>query len=275
MSHLETKPEKVIRQLRDNKIAIFKINALTRNGREELMEIISSVYTEMDLKMEFLFNVYSAVVEVIFNGIKANAKYLMFQQEIRGRIKKTSIVQKDDPDDLLRGVLQNDALREFLNRFIIPDKIRKQTMNILKLDEKYRTGKTLSKEDQELLKEFKTRLAETDITIHFTIALSNSSIVFSVVNESPIMKRDLERINKSRQMHYSLSLEGKSNEYFREDYLDSTESAGMGIAMADEVYFEMGLNPLDFFTINTESAQTRAVLRFPLELLKNNLTEAN
>ena len=40
------KIDKVVEFLQDRKLAIFQVNAFTRNGREELMEIISRVFME-------------------------------------------------------------------------------------------------------------------------------------------------------------------------------------------------------------------------------------
>ncbi|MCB1147905.1 MAG: hypothetical protein KDK38_13985, partial [Leptospiraceae bacterium] len=222
-----------------------------------------------DLKMEFLFNVYSAIVEVIFNGIKANAKYLIFQEEIKRRIENASFSTDNNADDLLRIIFKNDALREFINRFIVPDKIKKQTINILKLDEYNRTGKEISEKDRSTLQEFKQKISKSEVNMFFTIALGDNNIVFAVTNESPVMKRDMERIVKSRNIHHNLFKEGRSGEYFTPEYLDTTESAGLGIAMADEVYFELGIDPLEYFSIKTDGNQTRAVLKFPLSLLKN------
>ncbi|MBS0616828.1 MAG: hypothetical protein JSR44_01475, partial [Spirochaetes bacterium] len=73
------KTEKAIRKLQRDRIVIFRINALTRLGRDELMGMFVRLFEEFQLNPGLLFNLYSAVVEVIFNAIKANAKHVIFK----------------------------------------------------------------------------------------------------------------------------------------------------------------------------------------------------
>ena len=41
------------------------------------------------------------------------------------------------------------------------------------------------------------------------------------------------------------------------------EAIVLGIAMADEIYYEMALNPLEHFTISASEGATRAIMHFP------------
>ena len=77
-----SKIEKAIRKLQRDRIVVFRINALTRIGREELMNIFVRIFDEFQLNPAMLFNLYSAVVEIIFNAIKANAKHVIFKSEV-------------------------------------------------------------------------------------------------------------------------------------------------------------------------------------------------
>ncbi len=259
----EAKIDKVVEYLRSKNVAIFQVNALTRNGRDELMSIFSRVFMEFQLNLEYLFNIYSAIVEVIFNGIKANVKYLLYQEELRQKLIHHA--NPDEIDELLEIILNEEALREFMNRFVVPDKIKKNTMRILKLEENLRTGRNLSEAEIKALQDFRAKLQKEEITIFFSIGIAPHQVVFSVVNDSPILKKDLARILKSRELHYQLYKEGRSTDYFAVENIDTTESAGLGIAMADEVYYEMKLDPRQYFTIVTEEGRTRALLRFPRE----------
>jgi hypothetical protein len=99
--------------------------------------------------------------------------------------------------------------------------------------------------------------------IHFTIAMTEEKITFNVVNDIPILAKDMARIEQSRKTHRQLFDEGRSTDYFGPDYIDVTESAGFGIAMADEIYYEMGLDPLSHFTVTASDGATRAVMFFP------------
>jgi hypothetical protein len=150
-------------------------------------------------------------------------------------------------------------------RHIIPEKLKKRVNTVLQLEEKNRTGRlaTLSANDIKLLKEFKALIEEEAVLIHFTIGLTDDRITFNVVNDIPILGKDMNRIEQSRKTHKSLFDEGRSTDYFGPDYIDVTESAGFGIAMADEIYYEMGLDPMKHFSISASDGTTRAVMYFP------------
>lgn len=258
----EGKIDKVVEFLQDRKLAIFQVNAFTRNGREELMEIISRVFMEFQLNLEFMFNIYSAIVEVIFNGLKANVKYAVYMDELRSRFK--GHIPNDDISLVVYAVIKEASLREAMSRFVMPDRVKNITMKFLKLDEQERLNKPqLSENELELINEFREKIQDEDLLVHFSIGIADNNVVFSVVNDSPIMPSDLRRINNSRNVHQGLHAEGRSGEYFSPDYLDTTESAGLGIAMADEVFYDLKLNPLELFTIHSDGKQTRALLRFP------------
>ncbi|MCS6983710.1 MAG: hypothetical protein NZM25_01110 [Leptospiraceae bacterium] len=258
----EAKVDKVVDFLKEKNIAIFQVNALTRNGREELMAIFNRVFIEFQLNVEYLFNIYSAIVEVIFNAIKANVKYIFYQEEIKKRIKNH--VRGENLSDIMHIILRTEALRDYLVRFVVSEKLKQQTMHMLKLEEIARTRKdSLTSEEYKMLEEFHDKLKEEDMNIFFTIGIAPHQVAFAVVNDSPIMRQDMQRIERSRRIHYELYLEGRSNHYFSMENIDTTESAGLGIALADEVYYELGLDPRQYFTIVTEQGRTRALLRFP------------
>lgn len=258
----EAKIEKAVEKLQKDRIVIFRINALTRIGREELMNIFSRIFGEFQLNPALLFNLYSAVVEVIFNAIKANAKHIIFKSEVRIKLLKQNF---EDIDSLLQIIFQEEVLRDFMTRHIISDKLKKRVNTILQLEERKRTGRggALADADIAKLKEFKELLEFEEVMIHFTIAMTDDKITFNVVNDIPILAKDMARIEQSRETHRKLFEEGRSTDYFGPDYIDVTESAGFGIAMADEIYYEMGLDPLKHFTITASDGATRAVMFFP------------
>lgn len=263
----EAKQETVLDQLKRKNLSVMQINALTRVGRDDLMEIISTIFSEYSLNPEFLFNIYSAIVEVIFNGLKANYKYISFKQEIRKKFTH-ELGQLQESSDVIDTVFEIDALRDFLRRYVPTDKLKKTVHTLMKTDERIRLGDhTLTKEEVDKILDFKDAMNKENMSVHLTIAIGEKWIIFSVVNNSPILDKDLERINLSRSTHNKLASEGNSAGYFSPEYLDGTESAGMGIALADEVYYDLSLDPLELFTINTKEEKTVAILRFPRNLL--------
>lgn len=263
---VEVKATKAIEKLKRDRIVVFRINALTRNGRDELMTIFTNIFTEFGLNPALLFNLYSAVVEIIFNAIKANAKHVIFKSEVRQKLVRQNF---DDIDTLLDVIFREEVLRDFMSRHIMPEKLKKRVNTLLQLTEKKRTGKIdkLTRADLQQLADFNRMLRNEKAYIHFTFALTDDSVMINVVNDIPILAKDMARIEQSRTTHKRLYDEGRSTDYFGPEYLDQTESAGFGIAMADEIYYEMGLNPLEHFSIGASEGSTRAVMRFPRDKL--------
>lgn len=268
MISTEEKIEKAIQILTEKNQVKFQINALTRKGREELMEIFSNIFIRFSLNMEYMFNIYSALVEVIFNAVKANVKYILFQEMIKNRI--SSGVKEEELDEVLNSILREEPLREFMTRYIPGDVLKRQTQKLLRIDEYFRLQKEVTTEEKEKLHEFRSRLNERNVNIQFKIMLDDEDLIFTIVNDSPVLKKDMDRIQHSREIHAMLAEAGKSGDFFSPENLDQTESAGMGIAMADEVYYEMKLNPFDFFSIVTNKGRTQSVLHFPKEIIKSN-----
>jgi len=259
---IEEKATRTVQKLQRDRIATFRINALTRNGRDELMTIFTSIFTEFGLNPGLMFNLYSAVVEIIFNAIKANAKHVIFKSEVRQKLVRQKF---DNIDELLHIIFREEVLRDFMSRHIMPDKLKRCVNTVLQIAEKKRTGKAdkLTRADLQQLAEFNQLLRKESAYVHLTLALTDDSIVITVVNDIPILAKDMARIEQSRTTHKRLFDEGRSTDYFGPEYLDQTESAGFGIAMADEIYYEMGLNPLEHFSITASGSSTRAVMRFP------------
>lgn len=100
------------------------------------------------------------------------------------------------------------------------------------------------------------------------IEIRPTSVYIRIRNDSPIMGMDLNRIRKSRERHAELAKQGNSAEFFRPDFLDEKESAGFGIAMIDEGFYNLGLDPLECFDIQTSKKTTTVYLNYPLEALQ-------
>lgn len=55
---------------------------------------------------------------------------------------------------------------------------------------------------------------------------------------------------------------------FAPEYLNEKESAGFGIAMIDEGFYSIGLNPLDLLTITSGARTTTVYMKYPITGLK-------
>ncbi len=232
------------------------------------MHLLNVVFDHFNLKDEALYPVFSAVVEVIFNAVKANIKFTLFKEELKAHIRRTAA--EPEVTEVLNVILREEPLLDFMERYIVKDKIKSHTFEILMLDEALRNKRrTLDEAGRQKLDSFRQALQEQEIKVHFTIALGANNMVITVVNDSPILPDDAERIKKSREAHKRLFDEERSEEFFREDNLDTTESAGYGIGLADEILYEFGLNALEHFSIGSKEGKTTAVLKLPMTSVRH------
>lgn len=244
----------------------YQINALTKFGRKQLLEVLTGFFEKEKLDKEHVFAIHYALIEIVFNALKANLKFVAFREEIRRQLHRFKI---SEIEDLLQVIIEERTLREFMASRVMPDVLRKQVRQIFDVEEKYRTGmaQKLNAEQIELLKKFRHLVRSIDADVNLQILHSNDDIIISVANRVPMLGRDLERIEHSRQRHHELHKEGRAGDFFSYDNLDTTESAGFGIAMVDQGLYKLGLDPFEHLKIETRNRETIVTLKYPRKVL--------
>lgn len=246
----------------------FQLKGLTRHTRDLLSNLINGLMERIQADPLSSFHLFSGIMEALLNALKANLKYIIFKKEL---LKKLKDVESSEAEieKLIDVILDTSSLRDAMQRYVVPQKVKKLVQTILSLEEKIRVRKLeLSPEDKDLLYSIRERLKIEQVKISLVIQITETDLRIDIINDSPVMDTDIERIYESRKKHNELWKEGKSTEFFRPEHLDEKESAGFGIAMIDEGFYNMGLNPLDLFTYETEQNQTKVHLRYPLEDLR-------
>jgi hypothetical protein len=185
-----------------------------------------------------------------------------FREEIRKQLNRFKI---SEIEDLLQVIIEERTLREFMAHRVLPEVLRPQVNKIFDLEEKYRTGmgKKLSAEQIELIKRFRLLIRSIDAEVLLVIQPSADLITITVANNVPMLGRDLERIENSRRYHQKLHKEGRAGEFFDYDNIDTTESAGFGIAMVDQGFYRFGLNPFEHMRIESRNRETLVTLSYP------------
>ncbi len=258
--------EKTVSRLTQKRLVRFQINALTKQGRRQLQQVLTEFFEKENLNKMHVLAIHYAIVEIVFNALKANLKFAAFREEIKKQLNRFKITEIED---LLQVIIEERTLREFAATRIMPDVLKKQVQKIFDLEEKYRTGmgQKLTGEQVEMLKKFRMLIRAIDADVTMEILHSGDDIRITVTNKVPMLQRDLERIDQSRRRHAELYKEGRAGDFFSYDNLDTTESAGFGIAMVDQGFYKLGLDPFKQMNIETRNRETQVTLAYPRRAL--------
>jgi len=256
------KTETAVQRLINRKLVRYKINALTRNGRKELMDVLKSFFESEKLDRQHIFGIHYALVEIVFNALKANTKFVALREELRKRLTHYNI---HEIESLLQIILEEKTLREYLAQTIMPTALKQTVFEIFALEEKYRTdvNNRLPPEKIHFLARFRRLIKEIAAEVILVIRNEPSRISLTVTNSVPILDRDMARINLARRRHQELHLEGKGGDFFSEEEMDTTESAGFGIAMVDQGLYKMELDPFEHLIIEARKRATIVTLTYP------------
>ena len=276
MSHTEnqkkirTKKEILenIDKISERKSFNFELKGLTRTTRDLLSELIDRVLAHNKIdNPEAGFHIFSSMMEILLNALKGNIRFVIYKDELLKKLDGGKPGEKE-AEQLVKTILTTASLREAMDRYVIPEKLKTSVQTILRLEEKLRVKKLqLNDDEEELLNRIRELLEKGDYRICMKIVVTPKDISIRIHNNVPIMLDDQDRIMTSRRVHHQLFLEGRSGDFFRPEYLDEKESAGLGIAMVDEGYYNLGLNPIDLFSVTTSSKSTTIYMKYPVKAL--------
>lgn len=247
----------------------FELKGLTKSTRDIVNEVVQGILNRVGANPLTSFHLFSGLMEALLNAVKANTRFVIFQDELLNKLTAQGQTPEEEAEELLDIILETEPLRDAMQRYIVPNKIKKVVQKILTLSDKRRSKKhNLSIDEKNFLTIVKEKVKKYDLKISMKIEIRPASVYIRIRNDSPIMGMDLNRIRKSRERHAELAKQGNSAEFFRPDFLDEKESAGFGIAMIDEGFYNLGLDPLECFDIQTSKKTTTVYLNYPLEALQ-------
>jgi hypothetical protein len=247
----------------------FELRGLTRHTRDLISNIINGITERIGADPLSSFHLFSGLMEALLNAVKGNIRYTIFKTELIKRLSEVDEPSAEEIDQILEVILETTALRDAITRYIVPDKIKREVQNILTMEEKIRVKKVqLTSRDLRMLQSIREQIKKDNRKIDIKIRINEKQLYIRIKNDSPIMESDVERIQESREKHYELFKEGKSADFFRPEFLDEKESAGFGIAMIDEGFYNMGLNPLELFSYMHGKHSTTVHLCYPIDKLQ-------
>ncbi|MCG9874946.1 MAG: hypothetical protein MH321_09185 [Leptospiraceae bacterium] len=248
----------------------FELRGLTKPTRDILNEVIQGILNKIEANPLASFHLFSGLMEALLNAVKGNLRHVIFKDELFQKISNSKDTEsKQEAEELLNVILDTSPLRDAMQRYVVPEKLKKTVQKILQLQDKTRSRKiNLSEPEISFMNEVKSKITKNDQKISMKIRISDKELYIRIRNDAPILGLDYKRIEASREKHAVLAKEGRSTEFFRPDFLDEKESAGFGIAMIDEGFYNMGIDPLENFTIVTSNHTTTAYLTYPIDALQ-------
>lgn len=246
----------------------FELKGLTKPTRDILDQVIQGILTRIGANPVYAFHLFSGVMEALLNAVKGNLRHIIFRDELLQRLLHSdpeNPISEAEAHELLDIILDTSPLRDAMQRYVVPDKLKKTVQRILMLHDKIRTRKnSLTPSEKNFIREAREKIQKDERKISLKIKVSDSEIYMRIRNDSPIFGLDKKRIEETRLKHKELALAGNSADFFRPDFLDEKESAGFGIAMIDEGYYNIGIDPLEHFTLVTSNHTTTAYLTYPI-----------
>ena len=247
----------------------IEIRNLSRSSRNILFDFLNAVLSKNAVHSSLAgFHIFTGMNEVILNAIKSNLRHLFRKKEILSRLLQDSN-SMEEAETLLNAILATSPLRDAMERYIIPEKIKLSVNHILLLENKIRNNKDLTDIELEILEKIRREIAEQNLYISMKIVLSDEDLFIRIRNNAPITQEGQDKIQNSRLLHKRLFEEGHSADFFRMENMNESESAGLGIALVDEGYYNMALDPMEFFNITSSSKAATIYMKYPLESLRN------
>lgn len=231
----------------------------------------------------FTENVLTCVDELVKNAVKANYKYVLIRETLEEKFKEA--LGRGEPG--LGGVasmtdLLND--RELYDKFAeeytdlegISARVRKaltQESKIINL--KTKAGRESRKyTEQEIVQileckdliDIQNKVKKYKVRVQIRMNEFWGSLNIEIMNNAPILKRDLDRIHAKRREFKSYADRGEEMNFFIENMDNADGGAGLGYATIDSGLRDMDMDPFDVISIISVT-NTTILMGFKLDKL--------
>ncbi len=226
-------------------------------------------------------NILTCVDELVKNGIKANYKYVLIREKLEQLIAEGKINQS--ADEILKDrKTYSDVTEEHINLEDITKVVREaltQEAKVITLKSKAnKEERKYTDEERQKILDLKTLLNLQKKTkkykarVELRINEYWNALNIEVMNNAPILERDLGRLHQKRKEFKEFADRGEEMMFFINNMDTQDAGAGLGYATIDSGLREMGLDP--FQTINIISvSNTTVLIYFKLDKLKELMAE--
>jgi hypothetical protein len=263
----EDKFKKIIDQRDLIEVNIIRV---AKQGKQSLRFIVKELLKKHGAE-HMGEDVFSSLIELIFNAIKANYKYLFVREEIKKILQDEGV--KNINEELNRIVKDEDELEKYINLIDMMEVQRKVRATLTGEESVTKIKDDAAKENRDLNDEEKKRISDAlktakhaqkeNIKVYLRISGDDRSLIIDVINTAPIFPSDLKRIREKRESFRQYKERGEEHNFYIEN-IDDTESAGFGAAMIDARLYALDIIPYKHYDIWGYKDKTAVTITFPL-----------
>lgn len=217
-------------------------------------------------------DVFSSLIELIFNAIKANYKFLFVREEVKRILKENDC--DDINEELNKIVKDEELLTDYISKIDMNEIQRKVRATLSAEENVTKIKDDAKKEERDLTEEEKTEInnalkvakkaQKENIKVYLRISGDDNSLIIDVINTAPIFPKDLARIRQKRESYKQYKDKGEEHNFYIEN-IDETESAGFGAAMIDARLYALDIIPSKHYDIWGYKDKTAVTITFPLK----------
>lgn len=271
MDDINKQTDKFKRIIDKRDLVEVNIIRVAKQGKQSLRFIIKELLKKHDAE-HMGEDVFSSLIELVFNAIKANYKYLFVRQEIKSLLKHEQI--EDTAQELNKIVKNEERLTKYIEKLDMKEIQRRVRMTLSGEESVTKIKDDAQKENRELTEEEKKKIQEAlktaklaqkeNIKVYLRISGDDSSLIIDVINTAPIFPRDLKRIKEKRESYREYKERGEEHNFYIEN-IDESESAGFGAAMIDARLYALDIIPSRHYDIWGYKDKTAVTITFPLK----------
>lgn len=266
--------EKIRRIVEKSDLVEVNVIRVARKGKASIRAAIEELLSKFgaDFMAE---DVFASVIELVFNAIKANYRYLYIRDAIRRMLIEEEIA---NPEQILEDmVVEQEKLIDAIAKIDMSE-VQRRVRSALSDEESITKVKERAAREQRALTPMeRSRIAAAlnaarhakreGLKVYLRMAAHDDSLIIDVVNTAPIFPDDLKRIHEKRESFRKYRERGEEQNFYIEN-IDETQSAGFGAAMIDARLYNLDIIPQRNFDIWGYNDKTNVSITFPLGKVK-------
>jgi hypothetical protein len=271
MDDINRQEDKFKRIIDQRDLIEVNIIRVAKQGKQSLRFIVKELLKKHGAE-QMGEDVFSSLIELIFNAIKANYKYLFVREEIKNILRNEGV--KHINEELSNIVKDEEKLQHYIRKIDMKEVLRKVRATLNGEESVTKIKEDAANENRDLTDEEKRRINEAlrtaklaqkeNIKVYLRISGDDRSLIIDVINTAPIFQSDLKRIREKRESFRQYKERGEEHNFYIEN-IDDTESAGFGAAMIDARLYALDIIPYRHYDIWGYKDKTAVTITFPLK----------
>lgn len=98
----------------------FELKGLTKSTRDIVNEVVQGILNRVGANPLTSFHLFSGLMEALLNAVKANTRFVIFQDELLNKLTSQGQTPEEEAEELLDIILETEPLRDAMQRYIVP-----------------------------------------------------------------------------------------------------------------------------------------------------------